>query len=249
MKKAIFGVVLLAACGVSAQEQSALASRTNAAAKFNETSAAQVSLLNVDTNTTSAPIANVSLASANATGASAAEPARPPALPAAPEPAPNPRYIFGDRDDYRWQLGVGFEYFRFQSNVFDANLFGVTTTVSYYTNGWFGVEGDIITGFSTSTYFGNQDHAKIFGGAGGVRVGSRRAKWEPWGHGLVGGAHLQPQTAAGSRTGLMAIVGGGVDYRVQARLSLRFEGDWVYTTFFSQSQNSFQSIAAVVLHF
>jgi len=40
-----------------------------------------------------------------------------------------------------------------------------------------------------------------------------------------------------------------VDYRVQARLSLRFEGDWVYTTFFSQSQNSFQSIAAVVLHF
>jgi len=30
---------------------------------------------------------------------------------------------------------------------------------------------------------------------------------------------------------------------------LRLEADWVYTTFFSQSQNSFQGVAGVVLHF
>jgi len=47
----------------------------------------------------------------------------------------------------------------------------------------------------------------------------------------------------------MVQTGGGVDYRANARLSIRLEGDWVYTTFFSQTQNSFQGVAGVVLHF
>ena len=239
MKKAmIVGVVMLmAGLGVSAQEQGASRGRSNAAAEFRETSAAQVSLLDVGTEG-HAPAEEASAAAAAA-------------LPAAPEPTPaaRPRYIFGERDDYRWQLGVGFEYFRLQSSQFNANLLGVNTTVTYYTNSWFGIEGQVVTGFSTGTYFGNGAHAKIFGGAGGLRIGSRRAKWEPWAHGLAGGAHLQPQTAAGSRTGIMAIAGGGVDYRVHARLSFRVETDWVYTTFFSQSQNSFQAIGGAVLHF
>jgi hypothetical protein len=246
MKKAmIAGVVMwMAGLGVNAQEQGTPASRTNVAAEFSETSAAQVSLLNVGTEGSAS--AN---AMATATGDASAAPAA--ALPAAPEPTPaaRPRYIFGERDDYRWQLGVGFEYFRLQSSAFNANLLGVNTTVTYYTNSWFGLEGQVVTGFSTGTYFGSGDHAKIFGGAGGFRIGSRRAKWEPWAHGLAGGAHLQPQTAEGSRSGIMAIAGGGVDYRVHARLSFRVETDWVYTTFFSQSQNSFQGIGGVVLHF
>jgi hypothetical protein len=235
---------MLGGLGVSAQEQSASPSRANAAAEFSATSAAQVNLLNVSTEGD----ATANTTSPDAGEVASAAPAA--ALPAAPEPAAHPRYIFGDRDDYRWQLGVGFQYFRLQTSVFNANLFGVNTTLSYYTNSWFGVEGQIITGFSTGTYFGNPNaYAKIFGGAGGFRVGSRRAKWEPWAHGLVGGAHQQPQTAAGSRSGFMAIAGGGVDYRIHARLSLRVETDWVYTRFFSQSQNNFQSIGGIVLHF
>jgi len=90
---------------------------------------------------------------------------------------------------------------------------------------------------------------KLFGGGGGIRVGSRRARWEPWGHVLAGGAHLQPQTAGASKSALLLQTGGGVDYRVHARMSVRLEADWVYTTFFSQSQNGFQGVAGVVLHF
>jgi len=90
---------------------------------------------------------------------------------------------------------------------------------------------------------------KYFGGAGGFRIGGRRAKWEPWGHALVGGSHLQPQTAAGGRNALMAQAGLGVDYRVHSRLSLRAETDWIYTDYFSQMQNSFQAVAGVVFHF
>jgi hypothetical protein len=237
MTKALLGVVLLvAACGVSAQEESA--GRMNAAAGFSNTSAAQVQLVSMDADS-SAPL-NASLGIPAPTTPSEATPAA--------DPAPTPRYIFGDRDDYRWQLGVGFDYFRFQSNAFDANMIGLNTTLTYYTNDWFGVEGGVVTVFSPNSVIGN-DHGKLFGGAGGFRVGGRRAKWEPWGHALVGGAHLQPQTALGSRNAIMAIIGGGMDYRVHARLSLRGEADYVYTGYFSQSQSSFQIIAGAVLHF
>jgi hypothetical protein len=240
MKKALMGVLLLgAACGINAQEASSGATQTNAATEFSGTSAAQVQLFSVNTSGTSTAPAN----SAEENSAPL-----PTALPATPAPAANPKYIFGERDDYRWQLGVGFEYFRFQSGQFNSNLFGLNTTLTYYTNSWFGVEGDVINAFSADSVSGN-DHAKLFTGAGGFRIGGRRAKWEPWGHALVGGSHLQPQTAGGDRWALTAIAGGGVDYRVHARLSFRLEGDWVYTGYFGTNQNNFQAIAGAVLHF
>jgi hypothetical protein len=40
-----------------------------------------------------------------------------------------------------------------------------------------------------------------------------------------------------------------VDFRLQARLSLRGEADWVYTTYFSQTQNNLQIVGGIVLHF
>jgi opacity protein-like surface antigen len=239
MKKGLVGVLLVVgmASGVRAQEAGALAGRTNAAVDFSDSSASQVTLY------TPLPSGNFSLASPGAE-----EPSEPAALPSAPEPQPQPKYVFfGDRDDYRWQLGVGFEYLRFNSSAFDANMLGVNTTLTYYTNTWFAVEGSVVTGFGPQIY--GEYHAKFFGGAGGIRIGGRRARWEPFGHALVGGSHLQEQTAEGSRNALMAQAGVGVDFRVHSRLSLRGEGDWIYTTYFSQNQNNFQVVAGIVLHF
>ena len=225
-------LLLLGAAGVvGAQEESGPAEGTKTAASFELTSAPKVSLLGAGAESSEAP----SVAAATAEGEA---PATPPA---------KPRFVFGDRDDYRWQLGMGVEIFRFLSSRFDATMAGTNTMVTYFTNGWFAFEGNLVTGFAPEIY--QSEHVKLFGGGGGIRVGSRRARWEPWGHVLVGGAHLQPQTANASKTALMVQTGGGVDYRVHARLSIRLEGDWVYTTFFSQSQNSFQGVAGVVLHF
>jgi len=237
MKKLLMGVwVLLAAGGfAAAQEESSAAGRTNAAASFEQTSAARVSLLGTSEENNGGSFA---LAEG---GASAA------AGEAGPAPAAKPRFVFGERDDYRWQLGVGVEYMRFLSNRFDSNLVGLNTTVTYFTNGWFGLEGNLVTGFGPEVY--SQEHVKLFGGGGGIRVGSRRARWEPWGHVLAGGAHLQPQTAGASRTGLMVQAGGGVDYRMHARLSIRMEADWVYTQVLNQNQNSFQGVVGAVFHF
>jgi len=236
MKATLFAVLfLVGVCGLHAQEQNLAASRSNAANTFDGTSAAQVRLLDVNLY--------------GAEPASQPADASPDPIPTpAPAPTPaTPKYIFGERDDYRFQLGVGFQYVRFSSSQFDANLLGLNTTLTYFTNSWFGVEGNVVTGFSTGTVDGY--HAKLVGGLGGIHLGARRARWEPWVHALVGGSHLQPQTAAGGRTALMALGGGGVDLRKNARLSFRFEGDWMYTGYFSQAQNSFQAVAGIVLHF
>jgi hypothetical protein len=235
MKKALMGILLAAgmACGVRAQEN---ASKTQ-------------------TNASSSPEAQTGIAATSTEGTlalsnfvpDASAPAS--AIPAPAEPAAKPKYVlFGDRDDYRWQLGVGVEYMHFQSRAFDANMVGLNTTLSYFTNTWFAVEGSVITGFGP-TEFNTNNHAKIFAGAGGIRIGGRRARWEPFGHAQVGGSHLEPQTAYGGRSALLALAGGGVDFRVHSRLSLRGEADWVYTTYFSQNQNNLQVVGGVVLHF
>jgi len=84
---------------------------------------------------------------ASAGGESSAMP-----TPAGAEPAAKPKYIFGERDDYRWQLELGVEYFRFRSNIFDASMVGTNTTLTYWTNGWFGGEGSGVTGVAPEIY-------------------------------------------------------------------------------------------------
>jgi len=237
MRKLLTGTMMVMALGwgVSAQERAVADSRGNAAMDFGATSGSQVNLYASDAATSEGSVASAETSVAT------------PLPEAAPAPAAKPKFVFGDRDDYRWQLGVGFEYMRFRSGPIDTSLIGLNTTLSYFTNSWFALEGNVITTFGTSTIGGATP--KFFGGAGGFRIGGRRQRWEPWAHGLVGGSHLQPQTADGGRTAMMAQAGLGVDYRLHARLSLRAQGDWLYTTYFNTSQNSFQAIAGVVFHF
>jgi hypothetical protein len=246
MKKPLirFVLMLAATCAIGAlgQAQEKISSdlsngvEANAAPDFSATSAAHANL--VDPAAADAGTRSFAMA----TPAANAAPADP-----TPPATPKPKYIFGDRDDYRWQLAVGVEVFRFQSSRINATMVGLNTTVAYYTNDWFAVEGNIATGFAPTIY--TNDHVKYLGGGGGIRIGTRRARFEPWAHALVGGGHLQPQTAGNSRNTFAIQVGGGVDYRINSRLSLRAEGDWVRTQFFSETQNNFQGVGGAVFHF
>jgi len=232
-------IILASACAASAQQASDSPSAGrgsgNAAAPFSETSAAQVNLL----ETSNSESRSLTLA------APAASDPAPAAAPA--DPAPKPNFVYGNRDDYRWQLGLGVNFYRFRSNIINASLVGTNTTVSYYTSSWLAVEGDFVTGFAPAINV--NEHVKYFGGGGGIRVGARRNRFEPWAHALVGGAHLQPQTAGNTRNGLAAQAGIGLDYRLHSRFSIRAETDWVYTTFFNQTQNNFQAALDIVFHF
>jgi hypothetical protein len=240
MKKALWGVMLVVvlACGVRAQEaQQEGAAPARTITVPNPTSDGSSSL-------TLSPYSTGNFSLSNATPTASALPAATPA----PDPA-SPKYVFfGERDDYRWQLGVGFDYIHFNSRAFDTNMYGLNTTLTYYTNSWFAVEGTGIAVFGP-TLFGGNDHAKMFGGAGGFRIGGRRARWEPFGHALAGGSHLQAQTAYGNRTAVLALAGLGVDFRVHSRLSLRGEADWLYTGYFGDGQNNLQIIGGAVFHF
>jgi hypothetical protein len=239
MKKPILGmaIILASACAVSAQRvndaPSAGGGTQNAAADFSDTSAAQVNLFET--------------ANSESRSLGPAAPGSPEAAPVPAAPAPKPNFIYGNRDDYRWQLGLGVGFYRFQSSIINASLVGTNTTVSYFTNGWFALEGNIVTGFAPTIL--QNEHVKYLGGGGGIRVSGRRNRLEPWAHALVGGAHLQPQTPGNSRGAFSAQAGIGLDYRLHSRFSVRGELDWVYTAFFNQTQNNFQAALDVVYHF
>jgi len=167
-----------------------------------------------------------------------------------PEPAassPEPKFVFGGRDDYRWQLGFGIDCIRFQSSIFNASAVGFRTTVTYFTNSWFGIEGSVSAAYAPTIF--QNEHVKLVLYGGGPKIAWRQKKWEPWLHALVGGAHELPQTAAGGKNAFGLQLGGGADYRFNPRFSGRLQGDYVHTSFWSQSQNNFQLSAGFVIHF
>jgi hypothetical protein len=171
------------------------------------------------------------------------------ALAGDPDPAaaPDPKFLYGGRDDYRWQLGLGASWERFRSTIFNASAVGFNTSISYYLNNWLGVEGNALEAFAPEIF--DREHVKLFNLTGGPRIAWRQRRWEPWLHGLVGLAHEQPQTSGHSRNAFAAQLGGGADYRINPRLSLRLQGDWLHTLFFSQSQNNFVLVGGAVIHF
>jgi hypothetical protein len=170
-----------------------------------------------------------------------------PAPDASPSPSPDPKFVYGGRDDFRWQLAIGADWIRFRSSIFNASAVGFNTSVTYFTNEWFGIEGAVSTGFAPQIF--DREHVKLLVYGGGPKIAWREKKWEPWVHAIFGGSHEQPQTAGHSRNSYAIEAGGGADYRFNPRLSGRLEADWVRTGFFSQSQNNFQLMGGVVFHF
>jgi hypothetical protein len=203
---------------------------------------APMSAVNTDSVTPGSSVTPMADTSARS---EAAEPV--PAVPANPAPSPDPKFLYGGRDDYRWQLGLGVSWERFRSSIFNASAVGLNTSIAYYTNDWLGIEGNLMTGFAPTIF--DHEHVKLFNLTGGPKIAWRQRRWEPWVHGLVGFSHEQPQTAAGGRNAFAAQVGGGADYRINPRLSARLQGDWLHTQFFSQSQNNFTLAGSLVIHF
>ena len=172
-----------------------------------------------------------------------------PAEPAAAKPAapsPDPRFLYADREDYRWQLSVAFAWVHFRSSVFNSNEFGIKTAVTYFLNDWLGVEGSLTGAFGGSV--GASQNARIGVYGGGPKVAWRQKRWEPWLHGIFGGAHQGPQIVAGRNSFSMQL-GGGANYRWNPRVSFQAEADYLHTGFFHQTQNNFLFASGVVLHF
>jgi len=242
MKRQLSVAFLLLGTACAAGAQDATPPDTNSASR------------NVAPEFTAAPTKTLTLLAApvNATAPAVATSSVPPtsdseATYAAPDPAPTPKFLYGGRDDFRWQLAIGADWIRFRSSRFNASAVGLKTGVTYFTNDWFGIEGTVTTGFAPTIL--DNEHVKLLTYGVGPKIAWREKRWEPWAHAIFGGAHEQPQTADASRNAFDIELGGGADYRFNPRFSGRLEGDWVRTTFFSQSQNNFVLMGGVVFHF
>jgi opacity protein-like surface antigen len=245
MKRLLTVVLLaLAVAGVAtAQDNQAFSSQVNlnAAADYANTSAATAprKLSNAFPWPSPEPrLPNLSIVTESRSFAESAEPV---------PPAPEPTFVYGSRDDFRWQLALGISLVRFRSSFYYATGVGTNTSVTYFTNEWLGVEGNINTAFAPTIYL--NEHVKYISYGAGPKIAWRSRKWEPWAHTIIGGVHVLPQTAGHSQNGFGLQVGGGADYRIYPHLSARIELDWVKTHLFGEWQNSAQANADIVLHF
>jgi hypothetical protein len=161
--------------------------------------------------------------------------------------APAPQVVSRRNENDKWQLGLGFTYLKFRSSAIHANMFGLNASVTYFTNDWFGVEGNTTAAAGEKIFV--DDRTKYAGFTGGPKIVMRRRRWEPWAHALLGMAHVNPQLAGVGKNGVAMQLGGGADYPAWRQISVHLEGDWVLTRLHSQTQNNFQLVTGFFLHF
>lgn len=164
-------------------------------------------------------------------------------------PTPPPQAHSSNDESNRWDLGVGYEYVRFDSGPFSANLNGFHTDIAYNINNWFALEGNVVSAFGTHVFSDEQSRYILYTVGGRINAGASRFRLTPWAHVLVGGAHLNPQVARESKNGFALQAGGGVDYLFRSRISFRAEADYVRTQLRSSSQNNFHIGIGAVVHF
>jgi hypothetical protein len=164
--------------------------------------------------------------------------------PPVPDPPPRPRRA--NRESDAFQIGLGYEFMRFRSAPFNANLSGLHTSFTYFPNDWLGFEGSVVAAFGSSTL--NNESSRLVLYTAGPRIAWRRSGLQPWVHALAGGIHVHPQTAFGIN-GFALQLGGGADWLFKPLLSFRVESDYIRSQLYSSGQNSFQIGAGLVLHF
>jgi hypothetical protein len=168
-------------------------------------------------------------------------PAASPALPAAPG-----RLASGLT---RWQIGISYEYFRLRLPNGSGGLQGLNSSVTYFTNDWLGIEGDVGPAFGQiSPAF----HTKFLWYGGGVRAYFHRdRRWQPWAHALFGGTHLNTTQGIGpaSHNGFGIVAGAGLDRALSPMFAVRAQGDLVETHLVGGWQTNFQIKAGIVFNF
>ena len=251
MKRLLAAALLMlgGVCVAQAQETASFekSDKTNVALEFTATSAAKVTPFHFLTTTDAfflPPAKPMNALEAPIVATALAVPLDP-ASPATP--SPKPKFLYTTVDRPRWELGLGVNWIRFRSSVFNASAVGLKTSVTYFTNEWFGIEGSVSTAFAPQIF--DREHVKLLVYGAGPKIAVRRDRWEPWIHAILGGAHEQPQTAGNGRNTYSIQAGGGADYHFNPRFSGRLEGNYIRTGFFKQSQNNFQLAAGIVMHF
>jgi opacity protein-like surface antigen len=163
----------------------------------------------------------------------------------------------------------GYSYESTDTSAFGPNV--ITSTVTRHNlNGWeasfegkilpfVGIVGDAAghygsenftqatpNGLLTTNVTGHEQEY-LFGPRLSIPVGG----FTPFAEAFVGAAHIHTggTLPTPSNTSFAYAFGGGLDYRIIRPIALRVEGDYVRTSFFSQTQNNFRLGVGVVVRF
>ncbi len=120
---------------------------------------------------------------------------------------------------------------------------------------WVGIVADFNglygkNNFPSSTQVFNVDareHNFLFGPRISVSVGKIR----PFAHALFGAGHLSVSATgySASDTAFAEALGGGFDYKLVPLIAWRFQGDYLQTRFFGNTQNNGRFSTGIVLNF
>src|ERR1700682_5154637 len=154
-----------------------------------------------------------------------------------------------------WQVSLGYQFNRINltGSPFDTN--GLNSSFVRYFGKWIGAEAQLGLGFGNTgatTFPPNLTAKSLFAGGGPRLVLRGHGRIEPWAHAIIGIEHFrfsQTSGVLGNNTALAGVAGGGIDFRLDPRTSLRVEGDWLGTRFFSVNQRSFQVVTGLVFNF
>lgn len=82
----------------------------------------------------------------------------------------------------------------------------------------------------------------------GPRVSMSVGPFRPFAEALFGAGHVSTN-GVGSDTSFATALGGGLDYRIIKPVAWRFQGDYVQTRFFGNTQNNLRISTGIVLRF
>jgi opacity protein-like surface antigen len=90
----------------------------------------------------------------------------------------------------------------------------------------------------------------------GPRVSVSVGKFRPFAEALFGAGHITTSDTSGgvglvspSDTSFATALGGGLDYKIIRPVAVRFQGDYVQTRFFGNTQNDVRFSTGIVLRF
>jgi hypothetical protein len=165
-----------------------------------------------------------------------------------PPPPAEPQGIQGVFENYSWQAYVGYTFLRFyEVPGTQENQNGVNASAVWFYRDWIGFDGEIMGAYGTLSGAGSWS---VFGGVGPRLRYTLPRGLEVFAHGLVGFAHLTPQTPFGGQSAFAYELGGGVDLiPPHHRFGYRLEADLLGTRYFSVYQYSPKVSAGIVFKF